>query len=113
MDTVVTTDNGVKVIGYSDMPSRVPATSSNLYGNNVAKFLLSVGPATNPALEVCSLYMTAVCTVDMITNVCLMVCRRPSSWTSTTRWWTPCSWSTRADPGINQAVNLQTILILT
>jgi len=43
---VVTTANGVKVVGYTDLPSRLAATSSTLFGNNVAKFILSIGPQT-------------------------------------------------------------------
>ncbi|KAF5358029.1 hypothetical protein D9756_001498 [Leucocoprinus leucothites] len=35
--------NGVTVIGYTDLPSRLPTQSSTLYSNNVTKFLLSVG----------------------------------------------------------------------
>lgn len=31
--------NGVKVIGYSDFPSRLSGQSSSLYGNNISKFL--------------------------------------------------------------------------
>ncbi|KAI0647037.1 PNTB-domain-containing protein [Trametes meyenii] len=34
---------GVKVIGYTDLPSRLPTQSSTLYSNNVTKFLLSIG----------------------------------------------------------------------
>ena len=30
-------DGGVSIIGYSDLPSRLPSTSSNLYGRNAAK----------------------------------------------------------------------------
>jgi NAD(P) transhydrogenase len=30
-------------IGYADLPSRLAAQSSNLYANNISKFLLSVG----------------------------------------------------------------------
>ena len=40
------TDSGVTMIGYSDLPGRLPTTSSNLYANNQSKFLLSVGPMT-------------------------------------------------------------------
>jgi NAD(P) transhydrogenase len=36
-------DNGVTHIGYTDLPSRLPAQSSTLYANNVSKFLLSMG----------------------------------------------------------------------
>ncbi|KAL0071322.1 hypothetical protein AAF712_001178 [Marasmius tenuissimus] len=35
--------NGVSVIGYTDLPSRLPTQSSTLYSNNVTKFLLSLG----------------------------------------------------------------------
>ena len=45
-DKVVTTANGVTVIGYTNLASRLPGTASSLFGNNVAKFLLSVGPTT-------------------------------------------------------------------
>ena len=30
-------------IGYTDLPSRLPTQSSTLYGNNISKFLLSIG----------------------------------------------------------------------
>ncbi|KAL7482879.1 hypothetical protein ACHAW6_008531 [Cyclotella cf. meneghiniana] len=43
---VVTTANGVTIIGYTDLPSRLASTSSTLFGNNVAKFILSIGPQT-------------------------------------------------------------------
>mmetsp|Transcript_29336 Transcript_29336/g.45621 ORF Transcript_29336/g.45621 Transcript_29336/m.45621 type:complete len:1123 (+) Transcript_29336:90-3458(+) len=43
---VFTTSNGVKIIGYTDLPSRLSSTASNLFGNNIAKFLLSIGPQT-------------------------------------------------------------------
>jgi len=45
-DKVITTSNGVTIIGYTDLPSRLASTSSTLFGNNVAKFLLSIGPQT-------------------------------------------------------------------
>lgn len=45
-DQIVITDNGVKIIGYTDLPSRLPTTASTLFANNVAKFLLSIGPQT-------------------------------------------------------------------
>lgn len=41
---VVRTANGVTIIGYTDLPSRLPAQSSTLYSNNISKFLLSMGP---------------------------------------------------------------------
>ncbi|KAK2027280.1 NAD(P) transhydrogenase beta subunit [Colletotrichum zoysiae] len=34
----------VKIIGYTDLPSRLPTQSSTLYSNNVTKFLLSMSP---------------------------------------------------------------------
>ena len=43
---VITTPNGVTVIGYTNLASRLPSTASALFGNNVAKFLLSAGPTT-------------------------------------------------------------------
>jgi len=43
---IVTTENGVKIVGFTDLPSRLAATASNLFGNNVAKFILSIGPQT-------------------------------------------------------------------
>ncbi|KAI5921345.1 NAD(P) transhydrogenase beta subunit [Camillea tinctor] len=38
------TYNGVKIIGYTDLPSRLPTQSSTLYSNNIVKFLLSMAP---------------------------------------------------------------------
>ncbi|EEB90408.1 hypothetical protein MPER_11391 [Moniliophthora perniciosa FA553] len=35
--------DGVTVIGYTDLPSRLPTQSSTLYSNNITKFLLSLG----------------------------------------------------------------------
>ena len=31
--------NGVKIIGYTDFPSRLAGQSSSLYANNITKFL--------------------------------------------------------------------------
>lgn len=45
-DKVITTPNGVTCIGYTDLPSRLPTTSSSLYSNNAMKFVLSMGPQT-------------------------------------------------------------------
>jgi NAD(P) transhydrogenase len=45
-EEIVTTPNGVKIIGYTDLPSRLATTASNLFANNVAKFILSIGPQT-------------------------------------------------------------------
>ncbi|KAI9709504.1 MAG: hypothetical protein M1820_003264 [Bogoriella megaspora] len=35
---------GVTVIGYTDLPSRLPTQSSTLFSNNITKFLLSLSP---------------------------------------------------------------------
>ena len=45
-DQVVTTPGGQVVIGYTDLPSRLPTQASALYSNNVTRFLLSMGPFT-------------------------------------------------------------------
>ena len=34
--------NGVKIIGYTDFPSRLGSQSSSLYANNITKFLSSM-----------------------------------------------------------------------
>ncbi|KAJ1329895.1 H+-translocating NAD(P) transhydrogenase [Microdochium nivale] len=38
------TYNDVKIIGYTDLPSRLPTQSSTLYSNNIVKLLLSMEP---------------------------------------------------------------------
>jgi NAD(P) transhydrogenase len=43
---VIKTPGGQVVIGYTDLPSRLPTQSSTLYSNNISKFLLSMGPFT-------------------------------------------------------------------
>ena len=43
---VVVLKNGVKILGFTDLPSRAANTASQLFGDNVANFLLSVGPTT-------------------------------------------------------------------
>jgi len=45
-DKATVTANGVTILGYTDLVSRLPTTASNLFGNNAAKFLLSIGPQT-------------------------------------------------------------------
>lgn len=40
---IYTDSNGVVHVGYTDLPSRLPAQSSTLYANNVTKFLMSIG----------------------------------------------------------------------
>ncbi|EFE42658.1 hypothetical protein TRV_02610 [Trichophyton verrucosum HKI 0517] len=41
---LVLSSNGVTIIGYTDLPSRLPTQSSTLYSNNITKFLLSMAP---------------------------------------------------------------------
>jgi NAD(P) transhydrogenase subunit alpha len=38
-DQVTVTENGVKIIGYTDLPSRLPTQSSQLYGTNLVNLL--------------------------------------------------------------------------
>ncbi|WP_142502603.1 Re/Si-specific NAD(P)(+) transhydrogenase subunit alpha [Klebsiella sp. 2680] len=38
-DKCITSDNGVKIIGYSDLPARMPAQASQLYGTNLVNLL--------------------------------------------------------------------------
>eukprot|EP00659_Diplonema_papillatum_P012398 gene12398-19173_t len=45
---VVTTPNGVHVVGFTDLPSRLPTQSSTLYSNNLTKFLLTLKPKDDP-----------------------------------------------------------------
>mmetsp|Transcript_2504 Transcript_2504/g.4004 ORF Transcript_2504/g.4004 Transcript_2504/m.4004 type:complete len:1047 (-) Transcript_2504:308-3448(-) len=45
-DEKIITPNGVVCIGYTDLPSRLARTASDLYANNITKFLLSIGPFT-------------------------------------------------------------------
>ena len=38
-DEIITTLSGVKIIGYTDLPSRLPTTASGLYAKNVVDFI--------------------------------------------------------------------------
>ncbi|MCK5818765.1 MAG: Re/Si-specific NAD(P)(+) transhydrogenase subunit alpha [Psychromonas sp.] len=38
-DTVFETDNGIKIIGYTDLPSRLPTQSSQLYATNLVNLM--------------------------------------------------------------------------
>jgi NAD(P) transhydrogenase subunit alpha len=42
---VVVTDNGVTIIGYTDLPGRLPAQASQLYGTNVVNLMKLLTPA--------------------------------------------------------------------
>jgi NAD(P) transhydrogenase subunit alpha len=41
----VVTENGVTILGYTDLPSRLPAQSSQLYGTNLVNLLKLLTPA--------------------------------------------------------------------
>ncbi|PNS14918.1 26S proteasome regulatory subunit rpn-8 [Sphaceloma murrayae] len=41
----ITQTGGTTIIGYTDLPSRLPTQSSTLYSNNITKFLVSMSPA--------------------------------------------------------------------
>lgn len=47
---VVTTENGVKIIGYTDLARRLPAQASQLYGQNLVNFFKLVTPAKDGLL---------------------------------------------------------------
>ncbi|WP_406179754.1 Re/Si-specific NAD(P)(+) transhydrogenase subunit alpha [Streptomyces sp. NBC_01006] len=42
---VVVTENGVTIIGYTDLPSRLPAQASQLYGTNLVNLMKLLTPA--------------------------------------------------------------------
>jgi NAD(P) transhydrogenase subunit alpha len=44
-DALVVTDNGVKIIGYTDLPGRLPTQASQLYGTNVVNLFKLLTPA--------------------------------------------------------------------
>lgn len=43
-DRMVVTDNGVKIIGYTDLPGRLPTQASQLYGTNIVNLMKLVTP---------------------------------------------------------------------
>ena len=47
---VVTTPNGVRVVGYTDLPARLPTQASQLYGTNVANLVTLLTPARDGRL---------------------------------------------------------------
>lgn len=49
-DEAVVTDNGVTIIGYTDLAGRLPATASQLYGTNLVNLLKLVTPAKDGEL---------------------------------------------------------------
>ncbi|MGY1753590.1 Re/Si-specific NAD(P)(+) transhydrogenase subunit alpha [Blastococcus sp. SYSU D01042] len=49
-DEVVVTPNGVSIIGYTDLPARLPAQASQLYGTNLVNLLKLLTPGKDGAL---------------------------------------------------------------
>ena len=48
----VVKEHGVSLIGYTDLPSRLPTQASQLYANNLANFLVELTPAKDGELVV-------------------------------------------------------------
>ena len=49
-DEVVVTDNGVKIIGYSDLPGRLPTQASQLFATNIVNLFKLVTPEKDGVL---------------------------------------------------------------
>jgi NAD(P) transhydrogenase alpha subunit len=49
-DEIVVTPNGVTIIGYTDLPARLPAQASQLYGTNLVNLLKLLTPGKDGAL---------------------------------------------------------------
>jgi NAD(P) transhydrogenase subunit alpha len=49
-DEIVVTPNGVSIIGYTDLPGRLPAQASQLYGQNLVSLLTLLTPAKDGQL---------------------------------------------------------------
>ena len=49
-DEIVVTPNGVSIIGYTDLPGRLPAQASQLYGTNLVNLLTLLTPAKDGEL---------------------------------------------------------------
>ena len=47
---VVVTDNGVTIIGYTDLPGRLPTQASQLYGTNLVNLMKLLTPAKDGQL---------------------------------------------------------------
>jgi len=51
-ETITETTNGVKIIGYTDLPSRLPTQSSQLYGTNLLNLLKLLCKEKNGEIEI-------------------------------------------------------------
>src|SRR3954452_25007818 len=49
-DEIVVTSNGVSIIGYTDLPGRLPAQASQLYGQNLVSLLTLLTPGKDGQL---------------------------------------------------------------
>jgi NAD(P) transhydrogenase subunit alpha len=49
-DEIVVSDNGVSIIGYTDLPGRLPAQASQLYGQNLVSLLTLMTPGKDGRL---------------------------------------------------------------
>lgn len=49
-DKMIVTSNGVKIIGYTDLPGRLPSQASQLYGTNIVNLMKLVTPAKDGEL---------------------------------------------------------------
>ena len=79
------TDEAVKVLGFSDLPARLPATASELFAANVLNFVLSLTPPSPRPRDGDS--RGAALAVDPLSDAavgCMLVCRGGKS-----RWPTP------------------------
>src|SRR5262249_50463716 len=47
----IVTDNGVTIIGYTDLPGRLPAQASQLYGTNLVNLLKLLAPGKDGQLQ--------------------------------------------------------------
>lgn len=50
-DEVLVTDNGITIIGLTNMPKRLPGQASQLYGQNIVNFLKLTTPEKNGQIE--------------------------------------------------------------
>src|ERR671921_1737124 len=49
-DEIVVTPNGVSIIGYTDLPGRLPAQASQLYGTNLVNLMALLTPGKDGEL---------------------------------------------------------------
>ena len=52
VNKVITTDNGIKIIGYTDFPSRMSAQSSTLYSTNIRHMLDDLTPKNDGKINI-------------------------------------------------------------